>query len=72
MIDQIFSAVAGMSICRTPYSLSASTTALITAGGLPIAPASPQPFEPSGLCVQSVLSVPIVNDRHIVCARGMV
>jgi hypothetical protein len=27
---------------------------LITAGGEPIAPASPQPFTPSGLCVHGV------------------
>ena len=46
MIAQIFSGLAGMSRWRTPYSCRASTTALITAGGLPIAPTSPQPFHP--------------------------
>ena len=48
--------VAGMSIWVTlwPPDCSASTTALITAGGDPMAPASPQPFTPSGLWVQGV------------------
>ena len=32
--------------------------ALISAGGAPIAPASPQPFTPSGLWVQAVTLVP--------------
>ena len=32
----------------------ASITALTTAGGEPMAPASPQPFTPSGLWVQGV------------------
>ena len=32
----------------------ASVIAFITAGGAPIAPASPQPFTPSVLCVQGV------------------
>ena len=45
-----------------PHTLfdSASTIALITAGGEPIAPASPQPFAPKGLCVQSVRVVSMV------------
>ena len=54
MMFQIFPGVAGISMCRTPYSFSASTTALMTAGGEPMAPTSPQPFTPSGLWVQSV------------------
>jgi hypothetical protein len=37
-----------------PPRCSASITALTTAGGEPMAPASPQPFTPSGLCVQGV------------------
>ena len=41
MIRQIRSGVAGMSTCRTPSRASASTTALITAGGEPMAPTSP-------------------------------
>ena len=36
---------------------SASTTALITAGGAPMAPASPAPFMPSGLVVQRHVAV---------------
>ena len=39
-----------------PASL-ADAAKLATAGGEPIAPASPQPFEPIGLCVQGVLIV---------------
>ena len=37
-----------------PPDCSASITALTSAGGEPIAPASPQPLTPSGLCVQGV------------------
>jgi hypothetical protein len=36
---------------RTPI---ASVTAFMTAGGAPIAPASPQPLTPSVLCVHGV------------------
>ena len=50
------SGVAGMSICVTPSPLSASMIALITAGGLPTAPASPAPFTPSGLDAQGTSS----------------
>src|SRR5271166_707280 len=71
MIDQSFCGVAGMSICRTPYGFRASTTALMIAGGEPIAPTSPQPFTPSGLCVHSVVSVPTVMFGRS-SARGMV
>ena len=45
---------AGMSNSFTPRSLSASSTALITAGGEPMAPASPQPLVPRGLWVHGV------------------
>src|SRR6202034_4808419 len=41
--------VVGMSMCRTPRWLTASTTAFWTAGVAPIVPASPIPFTPSGL-----------------------
>src|SRR4051794_6627451 len=44
-----FSGVAGISICTTPRSASASTTAFITDGRAPAHPASPQPFAPSAL-----------------------
>ena len=40
---------AGMSMCRTPRWLSASTMAFCTAGVAPIVPASPMPLAPSGL-----------------------
>ena len=47
---QTFSGVAGIEM-RTPI---ASVIAFITAGGAPIAPASPQPLTPSVLWVQGV------------------
>ena len=71
MMDQSFCGVAGMSICRTLYSFSASMMALMIAGGEPIAPTSPQPFTPSGLCVHSVISVPTVMFGRS-SARGIV
>src|SRR3546814_20639624 len=43
--------VAGIAMSRTPSGASASSIALITAGGDPIAPASPQPLTPRGLVV---------------------
>ena len=43
--------VAGMSICVTPYSLSASTMALMTVGGAPIAPEILEFFDALGLLV---------------------
>src|SRR3546814_4288930 len=64
---QTFSGVAGMSIERMP---SASVMALMTAGGAAIARASPQPFTPSGLCVQGVSVRPIRNAGGSP-ARGM-
>ncbi len=45
-------------------------TALITVGGAPIAPASPQPFTPSGLCVQAVTLCATLNDGRS-SARGI-
>ena len=50
------SGVSGISICATflPPEWSASITAFTTDGGDPIAPASPHPFTPNGLCVQGV------------------
>ncbi len=38
----------------TSFTPMAWQMALISAGGLPMAPASPQPFTPSGLCVHGV------------------
>src|SRR6185503_9109517 len=52
---QTFSGVAGMSKALTP---SASVIAFITAAGDAIAPASPQPFTPSGLDGDFVIVVP--------------
>src|SRR5262252_6784346 len=46
---QMTSAVAGISMWRTPNSDSASTSALATAGKAPTVPASPAPLTPSGL-----------------------
>ena len=71
MICQILAGVAGMSSVRTSYSRRASTTALMTAGGEPMAPTSPQPFTPSGLCVHSVAWVATPTDGRS-SARGMV
>ena len=42
---------AGIGTSLTPSALQ---IALISAGGEPIAPASPQPLTPSGLCVHGV------------------
>src|SRR5208282_3960044 len=41
--------VAGMSMRSTPSGFNASRTAPMTAGGAPVAPASPAPLTPSGL-----------------------
>ena len=71
MMFQTFSGLAGMFMWRTPYSFSALTTAFITAGGEPMAPTSPQPFTPNGLCVHSVFSVPTKMLERL-SARGMV
>ncbi len=60
-------AVAGIGMSFTPR---ASVIAFITAAGAPIAPASPQPFTPSGLCVQGVSRVSSLNSGTSP-ARGM-
>ena len=56
MADQTRLGVSGMSIwvTRCPPECKASITAFTTVGGLPMAPASPQPFTPSGLWVHGV------------------
>ena len=59
--------VAGISRSRVP---SASVSAFITAAGAPIAPASPQPFTPSGLWVHGVSLVPTLK-AGTSSARGM-
>ena len=48
MIRHSFSGRSIMSMCLTPNSLSASTTAVTTLGVEPSVPASPQPLAPSG------------------------
>src|SRR5580658_1325179 len=62
--------VAGISRSLMPSGASAFTTAFITAAGAPMAPASPQPLTPSGLCVQGVPWVATVKDGNR-SARGM-
>jgi len=49
-----FSGVAGFGTSVTPRCASASTPALITAGGAAIVPASPIHFTPSGLLLEGV------------------
>jgi hypothetical protein len=49
---------------------SASVMALITAAGRAMAPASPQPFMPSGLDGQGVTTGPTLKDGRS-SARGM-
>src|SRR5437588_5584484 len=56
--DAIRSGRSGMSRCRTPRWLRASTTALTTAGVEPIVAASPIPLAPSGLRGVGVTEVP--------------
>src|SRR5450755_38684 len=62
--------VAGMSRYFTPDPASASCTAFMSAAGAPIAPASPQPLAPSGLCVHGVTLVDTLNDGRS-SDRGM-
>ena len=64
------SGVAGIGTSRTPKSRSASTTALITAGGAPVVPPSPPPLTPSGLLGASTSLFSHTNDGNI-SARGM-
>eukprot|EP00952_Eustigmatos_sp_NYUAD-ZCMA_P001474 6551-Eustigmatos_ZCMA.PRE.1 len=59
-----------MSRSFPPGGASASSTALMTAGGEPMAPASPQPLVPSGLVVQGVHTWPRVK-LGTSSARGM-
>ncbi len=59
-----------MSKSLTPKGANASSTALMTEGGEPMAPASPQPLVPKGLVVQGVHSWPMENMGKS-SARGM-
>ena len=64
---QTRSGVAGIATSFTPI---ASVTAFMIAAGAAMAPASPQPFTPSGLCVQAVTVVSTVKFGRS-SARGM-
>ena len=55
------SGLIGMSTWRTPRWVSASITALWTAGPAPIVPPSPTPFAPSGFRSVRVASGTVVN-----------
>src|SRR5262245_13985241 len=52
--SQTFADVAGISMCITPRGRKASRSALITAGGVAIAPASPMPLTPSGFVLHGI------------------
>ena len=66
------SGVAGMSIWVTPTGESASMIALMTAGGLPTAPASPAPFTPSGIGAARHFDQLDLDVRQVVRARQRV
>src|SRR5882762_2818048 len=70
MTFQIFSGVSGMSRCRTPRGLNASTTELTIAGEQPIVPASPTPFTPSGFTGDGV-TVWLLSIHGIIEAFGI-
>src|SRR4051812_14025786 len=70
MARQIWWGVAGISMSRTPSECNASSTALITAAGAAMVPASPHPFAPSGLCVQGWLSSSSDSKNGTLLARG--
>ena len=59
MASQTRDGVSGMSACRMPYGLSASTTALTTAGGDPTVADSPTPLAPIGWCGDGVTVCPV-------------
>src|SRR5262245_14922615 len=61
-----------MSRSVTPRGASASSTALTTAAGEPMEPASPQPLAPSGLWVQGWLSSHSVTNGGRSSARHRV
>lgn len=58
-IRQTFSGVIGISRSLVSYPRRASTTALKTAGGVPMQPASPAPFTPRGLLGLGVTVSPV-------------
>src|SRR5205085_4081757 len=64
------SGVAGISICVTPNSRSASTTALMTAASAGVVPPSPPARTPSGL-VGDGISINSVANEGKTSARGI-
>ncbi len=70
MARQTFSAVAGITMSRTPSGASASITAFITTGMAPTVPASPAPLAPSGLYLVGT-GLDFTSTLHIVSARGI-
>src|SRR5580658_9806849 len=70
MARQMWNGVAGPSNAVTPSGARASSTALLIAGNSAMAPASPQPFTPSGLVVQRVALKPRSNGGRS-SARGI-
>ena len=62
MARQTRSGVVGMSMSVTPSGDNASITALTTAGGEPMVPASPTPFHPPGLLVDGVMTWSVTKE----------
>src|SRR5258705_4341813 len=70
MARQIWWGVAGISMSRNPTRCHASSTALITAAGAAMVPASPHPFAPSGFGVHGWLSSSSDSKKGTSLARG--
>lgn len=64
------SGVAGISMCVTPYSAKASTTALITTPNAGVVPPSPAGRIPSGCVVQGTSLISVSKNGKL-SARGM-
>ena len=62
--DHTLAGVSGMSACRTPNGVSASSTALTTAAGEPTVADSPTPLAPIGWCGDGVTVSPSSQDGH--------
>ena len=65
-----FAGVSGVLSCLMPSSLNASITPLVTQGGPPMAPDSPQPLAPSGLVRQGAESSSVTSIGGMSSARG--
>ena len=72
IVIHTWAGVSGMSAWRTPYGLSASITALTTAGGEPTVADSPTPLTPSGWCGDGVTVSPSSNVGHLHRGRQQV